>query len=88
MKQVVLQNVGTHCQVDSDDVSEPLLVIEEGSEVGDENDEGGGDVHGHEVTEDVSFENNLHRDSLHPVVKCPVEHSGRLEVVPATFDFT
>ena len=49
----------THREVYSDDVSKPLLVVEECGEVGDKHYEGGGDIHGHEVTEDVPLEDNL-----------------------------
>ena len=56
----MLSSVATYREVDSDDVSKPLLVIEEGGEVGDEDDEDGGHVHRHEVTEDVSLEDDLH----------------------------
>ena len=41
-------------------MSEPLLVVEEGGEVGDEDDEDGGHVHRHEVAEDVPLEDDLH----------------------------
>ena len=41
-------------------MSEPLLVVEEGGEVGDEDDEDGGNVHRHEVAEDVPLEDDLH----------------------------
>ena len=54
------ESVATYREVDSDDVSEPLLVIEEGGEVGDEDDEDGGHVHRHEVAEDVPLEDDLH----------------------------
>ena len=54
------ESVATYREVDSDDVSEPLLVIEEGGEVGDEDDEDGGHVYRHEVAEDVPLEDDLH----------------------------
>ena len=41
-------------------MSEPLLVIEEGGEVGDKDDEDGGHVDRHEVAEDVALEDDLH----------------------------
>ena len=41
-------------------MSEPLLVVEEGGEVGDEDDEDRGHVHRHEVAEDVPLEDDLH----------------------------
>ena len=41
-------------------MSEPLLVVEEGGEVGDEDDEDCGHVHRHEVAEDVPLEDDLH----------------------------
>ena len=41
-------------------MSEPLLVVEEGGEVGDEDDEHGRHIDCHEVAEDVPFEENLH----------------------------
>ena len=41
-------------------MSEPLLVIEEGGEVGDKDDEDGGHVHCHEVAEDVALEDDLY----------------------------
>ena len=41
-------------------MSEPLLVVEEGGEVGDEDDEYGRHIDCHEVAEDVPFEENLH----------------------------
>ena len=53
-------SVATYREVDSDDVSEPLLVIEEGGEVGDKDDEDGGHVDRHEVAEDVALEDDLY----------------------------
>ena len=50
-------------QVDSDDVSEPLLVVEEGGEVGDEDDEDGGHVDRHEGAEQPPAEAEGHRDA-------------------------
>ena len=41
-------------------MSEPLLIIEEGGEVGDEDDEDGGHVDRHEMAEDVALEDDLH----------------------------
>ena len=71
----------TYREVYSDDVSEPLLVVEECGEVGDKHNEGGGDIHGHEVTEDVPLEDNLDRDALHAVDKSIVGNSGGEEIV-------
>ena len=51
-------------------MTEPLLVVEDGGEVGDEHDEGGGDVDGHEGPDDFPFELDLHTDALLPVNEC------------------
>ena len=59
-RKSVFSLFATYREVDSDDVSEPLLVIEEGGEVGDKDDEDGGHVDCHEVAEDVALEDNLY----------------------------
>ena len=59
-RKCVFSLIATYREVDSDDVSEPLLVIEEGGEVGDKDDEDGGHVDRHEVAEDVPLEDDLH----------------------------
>ena len=48
-------------------MTEPLLVVEDGGEVGDEHDEGGGDVDGHDGPGDLTLEPDLHRDALLPI---------------------
>ena len=58
-----------HCQVYCDDVTEPLLVVEDGGEVGDEHDEGGGDVDGHDGANDLTFELDHDTDPHHPVIE-------------------
>ena len=46
-------------KVDGDDVAEPLAVAEESREIGDNDDQRGGDVDGHDGTEDVPLQNKL-----------------------------
>ena len=50
-------------QVDGDDVAEPLLVVEDCGEVGDEHYEGGGDVYGHDCTKYIPLEPEPDTDS-------------------------
>ena len=50
-------------------MTEPLLVVEDGGEVGDEHDEGGGDVDGHDGTENVSLEAEPHTDAHHAILE-------------------
>ena len=63
-------------------MSEPLLVVEEGGEVGDEDDEDGGHVDRHEVAEDVPLEDHLDGDPLHVLGEESVGDAVGLEVVP------
>ena len=64
----------THREVDSDDVTKPLLVVEEGCEVGDDDDQHGWDVDRHEVTEYAPTKLYLDRNTLHPIVKLFIRH--------------
>ena len=49
----------THREIDGDDVAEPLLVVEEGGEVGDQDDQHRWHVDRHEVAEDRPLEHDL-----------------------------
>ena len=62
-------------------MSEPLLVVEDSGEVGDEDDEGGGDVDGHDGTENISLEGELHTDAHHAILKGLVRDLGVGEAV-------
>ena len=59
--QLVLVNklLVTHREIDGDDVAEPLLVVEEGGEVGDQDDQHRWHVDRHEVAEDRPLEHDL-----------------------------
>ena len=50
-------------------MTEPLLVVEDGGEVGDEHDEGGGDVDGHDGAENISLEAEPDTDAHHAILK-------------------
>ena len=65
-----------YCQVYCDDVTEPLLVVEDGGEVGDEDDQSGGDVYGHDGTENVSLEAELDTNPDLAVLKCLIGDLG------------
>ena len=62
-------------------MTEPLLVVEDGGEVGDEHDEGGGDVDGHDGAENISLEAELHTDPHHVVLEGLVRDLGVGEAV-------
>ena len=49
----------THSEIDGDDVAEPLLVVEEGGEVGDQDDQHRWHIDRHEVAEDRPLEHDL-----------------------------
>ena len=49
----------THREIDGDDVAEPLLVVEEGGEVGDQDDQHRWHIDRHEVAEYRPLEHDL-----------------------------
>ena len=50
-------------------MTEPLLVVEDGGEVGDEHDESGGDVDGHDGPENIPLEAQPDTDAHHAVLE-------------------
>ena len=66
-------------------MTKPLLVIEDRGQVGDEDDQCGRDVDGHDGTEDVSLEGELDTDSQHLVLECLIADLGGSEPVLVHF---
>ena len=62
-------------------MTKPLLVIKDGGEVGDEHDEGGGDVDCHDGTEYVPLEAQSDTDAQHAVLEGLVGDLGVGEAV-------
>ena len=62
-------------------MTEPLLVVEDGGEIGDEHDQSGGDVDGHDGTNNVPFELDHDTDPHHPVIEGLVGDGGSREDV-------
>ena len=50
-------------------MTEPLLVVEDGGEVGDEHDESGGDVDGHDGPENIPLEAQPDTNAHHAVLE-------------------
>ena len=71
----------THRQVDGDDVSKPLTIVEKCGEIRYHHDQGGWNINGHELTEDIPLEKYLDRNTFHSIFKCSIFHGGSKEVV-------